>query len=29
MREFVEAGVAEHGRLDVVIANAGICSPLP
>jgi len=29
MREFIESGVAELGRLDVVVANAGICSPLP
>ena len=29
MSEFIEAGVAELGRLDVVVANAGICSPLP
>ena len=27
MRAFVERGVAELGRLDVVIANAGICIP--
>ena len=27
MRSFVDAGVAEFGRLDVVVANAGICIP--
>ena len=27
MKAFVEAGVAELGRLDVVVANAGICTP--
>ncbi len=29
MREFVAGGVTELGRLDVVVANAGICTPLP
>lgn len=27
MKAFVDAGVAELGRLDVVVANAGICIP--
>ena len=27
MKSFVDAGVAELGRLDVVVANAGICIP--
>src|SRR3712207_1656154 len=27
MREFLARGVAELGRLDVVVANAGICVP--
>ncbi len=27
MKAFVDAGVAEFGRLDVVVANAGICIP--
>lgn len=27
MKEFVDASVAELGRLDVVVANAGICIP--
>jgi SDR family mycofactocin-dependent oxidoreductase len=27
MRAFVDAGVAELGRLDIVVANAGICIP--
>ncbi|WP_280231111.1 mycofactocin-coupled SDR family oxidoreductase [Nocardia cyriacigeorgica] len=29
MREFVDSGVAELGRLDIVVANAGICTPKP
>ncbi|WP_280828088.1 mycofactocin-coupled SDR family oxidoreductase [Mycobacterium sp. OTB74] len=29
MRDAVEAGVTELGRLDVVVANAGICCPAP
>jgi SDR family mycofactocin-dependent oxidoreductase len=28
MTEFVTAGVAELGRLDIVVANAAICSPM-
>jgi SDR family mycofactocin-dependent oxidoreductase len=27
LRSFVDAGVAEFGRLDIVVANAGICVP--
>lgn len=29
MRAVVDAGVAELGRLDIVVANAGICIPAP
>ena len=28
MKAFVAAGVAEFGRLDIVVANAGICIPM-
>ncbi len=29
MQVFVDAAVADFGRLDIVVANAGICSPAP
>lgn len=29
MRQVVDAGVARFGRLDVIVANAGICIPAP